>query len=53
MNEYSSQMTQTERTKVIYNVISAKRKSEPALNATKDESLTKESVMYAVVPDTE
>jgi hypothetical protein len=36
MNEYSSQMTHTERAKVIYNMMSAKRKSEPALNATKD-----------------
>jgi Pyruvate/2-oxoacid:ferredoxin oxidoreductase delta subunit len=33
MNEYSSQMTQEERAKVIYNVINSnKRKSEPTLN---------------------
>jgi hypothetical protein len=34
MNEYSSQMTQTERAQVIYNVISVKRKMEPALKAS-------------------
>jgi len=33
MNEYSSQMTQTERAKIIHNVISANRKKpEPSLN---------------------
>jgi hypothetical protein len=36
MNEYSSQMTQTERAKVIYNVISGKRKTELALNANEE-----------------
>jgi len=36
MNEYSSQMTQTEHAKVIYNVISTKRKTEPVLNANKE-----------------
>jgi hypothetical protein len=36
MNEYSSQMTQTECAKVICNVISTKRKTEPALNANKE-----------------
>jgi uncharacterized protein YifE (UPF0438 family) len=35
MNEYSSQMTQTERAKIIHNVISAnKKKPEPSLNTT-------------------
>jgi hypothetical protein len=37
MNEYSSQMTQTEHAKIIYNVISAKRKLEQALNVNKAE----------------
>jgi hypothetical protein len=35
MNEYSLQMTQAERAKIIYNVISAtKKKTEPSLTAT-------------------
>jgi len=34
MKEYSSQMNQTERAQVIYNVISVKRKMEPALKAS-------------------
>jgi hypothetical protein len=35
MNKYSSQMTQAERAKIIYNVISTtKKKTEPSLNAT-------------------
>ena len=37
MNEYSSQMTQTERARVIYNVISAQRRTEPALIANEAE----------------
>jgi hypothetical protein len=34
MNEYSSQMTQPEHSKVIYNIISTKRKTESSLTAT-------------------
>jgi hypothetical protein len=33
MNGYSSQMTQMERAKIIYNVISAQKKSKPALTS--------------------
>jgi hypothetical protein len=36
MNEYSSQLTQTKHSKEIYYVISAKRKTEPALNANEE-----------------
>jgi hypothetical protein len=37
MNEYSSQMTQSERAKIIYNVISSKKKkAEASFNASED-----------------
>jgi hypothetical protein len=42
MNKYSSQMTQTERAKIIHNVISAnKKKPEPSLNTTEQGKLEK------------
>jgi len=42
MNEYSSQMTQPDRAKVIYSVISTHRKTEPSLTSTdKDEKTEK------------
>lgn len=53
MNEYSSQMTQTERAKIIHNVISANRKKpEPSMNTRSKENLKKPSVMCVDALDT-
>jgi len=41
MNEYSLQMTQTECTKIIHDVRSAEKKSEPALASMENKKLEK------------
>jgi len=53
MNEYSSQMTQSERAKIIYNVISSKKKKQKRRSMPlKTEKGRKASAMYVDESDT-